>query len=539
MAKSLKRTLPSLLTAITVICAIGLMVSGIFLHRISGTYSFLVGQEYHYSTTLGPALRLVVDPSVSLETMRVNYGLLFSITSAEVARLFHVSTFGGWVTEIQVFQIVFVGCALCAAWFLEQSPHLLLILLVALTPRFSSVDQTVIAAPTSGIRFLTFAILPLLLAFLLRTKSTLCAAIAGAAISIFVLWNPETGLPCAAALLFFVFVSELLDSRSFWRSLGLTCFAILVSCLLLTAGFAAIVGRIVSPHLFFEHFTGIFIGGYGGRAFWHEGMATIGVAMLCALYASSVVIHCCLTVRAQTADRRSIARASMAVAAIVWFGYFAQLPMLSKLYTVIVLLIFTVAPLIEDKRPWVPAAVWLFVFYVGVTYFASAPARFGFGEANFQGIILPEDTARYLNTEAAGLRSAPADTIYFSSAPFSMALASGRINRLKVFDPFGETWTTRSFIGLMQDVSAQHPACILLEAPNSPLLAVSPPRSRFIERIRSALPADYHFLRTDAGWEFGAANERLSRCPLWVINGHFALHSPCRLYPRKRTCAVH
>jgi hypothetical protein len=88
MAKSLKRTLPSLLTAITVICAIGLMVSGIFLHRISGTYSFLVGQEYHYSTTLGPALRLVVDPSVSLETMRVNYGLLFSITSAEVARLF-------------------------------------------------------------------------------------------------------------------------------------------------------------------------------------------------------------------------------------------------------------------------------------------------------------------------------------------------------------------------------------------------------------------------------------------------------------------
>src|SRR6476660_6261409 len=24
-------------------------------------------------------------------------------------------------------------------------------------------------------------------------------------------------------------------------------------------------------------------------------------------------------------------------------------------------------------------------------------------------------------------------------------------------------------------------------------------------------------------------------CPLWVTSGHFALHSPCPLYPRKRT----
>jgi len=30
----------------------------------------------------------------------------------------------------------------------------------------------------------------------------------------------------------------------------------------------------------------------------------------------------------------------------------------------------------------------------------------------------------------------------------------------------------------------------------------------------------------------------LSRCPLWVISGHFAVQSPCPLYLRKRTCAV-
>ena len=28
------------------------------------------------------------------------------------------------------------------------------------------------------------------------------------------------------------------------------------------------------------------------------------------------------------------------------------------------------------------------------------------------------------------------------------------------------------------------------------------------------------------------------QCPLWVISRHFAVQSPCPLYPRKRTCAV-
>jgi len=28
-------------------------------------------------------------------------------------------------------------------------------------------------------------------------------------------------------------------------------------------------------------------------------------------------------------------------------------------------------------------------------------------------------------------------------------------------------------------------------------------------------------------------------CPLWVISGHFALHSPCPLYTQERTFAVH
>lgn len=228
------------------------------------------------------------------------------------------------------------------------------------------------------------------------------------------------------------------------------------------------------------------------------------IAVVCALYASSVVIYCCLAVRAGSADPHTIARAAIATAALVWFAYYAHKPGISSLYTIIFLLSFTLGPLLQARRAYVPALVWLLIAAANVDVLVSLPARFGFGQPTFQGTILPADAATYLNDHAAKLKSAPDNIIYFSSTPFSMALATGRTNALPIFDPLGETWTEESFRQLLKEMDERRPSCILIESADSPLLAASPRAGNSCGGFSRRLRTNTHFAAKRVAGIFGA-----------------------------------
>jgi hypothetical protein len=495
-SKTLNNILRRALIAAAVTYVIAATVPGIFLHRITSTSAFVVGQDYHYSLMFGAPLRLLVDPGATLDSIKINYGLLFSLTSAGLAKLFRVESLGGWLRLVQICQLLFLICALWAAWMLERRRLLVLVVAVTLTGWLCTMNQSVVAPTSSGLRFLNFALLPLVLAILKNLQGPRLAALAGLFSGLLILWNQETGIASTAALLFFVFVREYAQKSLLLAALAATALAVIVSIAVTSAGIFVILGESTKFLLFLAYLFG-HVNGYNGHPLRFEP-----IAIICALYASSLVIYTCLSVRAGAADVHSFARAAIAVTVVVWFAYYVHNPGLWGLYSIVALLSFTLAPLFVAPRRIVPVFVWLIIIAMNIEYLATLPARFSWSQPNYQGIIMPADAAVYLNEHGNALKEAPKSTIYFSSTPFTMALVSGRTNSLPAFDPFGETWTDKGFADLIDAVERQMPACILVEAAGSPLLATSPPRSAFMQRVRKALPPGYPLRNTSAGWDF-------------------------------------
>jgi hypothetical protein len=466
------------------------------LHRETSTFAFVVGQDYHYSVALGASLRLVLDPAASLGTMRFNFGALFAEVTAAAAHLFHVTTFGGWVRLIQIGQIVFLLCALGSAWLFERSRRYVLAVALTVAPWASTMNQDVVAPTSSGLRFLNFALLPLALTAMKGKRAGTAAAIGGLCGALALLWNPETGIACTAVFTFFVFLTAFANGGALIKPLGLTALTVVIALLGGGGSLLLLLGGTDAHWLFLQHLIE-HVNGYNGHPLPFEP-----IAIIAALYASALVIYTCLAVRAGEADDGVIARGALAAGAVVWFAYYVHSPSYAHLYSVVLLLCFTLAPLLAAPTRWAPALIALVIAGVNVQEIVTLPARFGLAQPTFQGIVLPADAANYLDAHAAALMAAPADIVYFASTPFSMALASGRTNPLPIFDPFGETWTYDAFNALMQTVAAKKPACILVEQAGSPLLAVNLARAQFMQRVEKSVPAGYGKTRSDGGWDF-------------------------------------
>jgi len=475
---------------------LALTVPGVFLRRVSSTLAFVVGQDYHYSVTFGASLRLLLDPSSTLAAVKVNFGFLFTLLAAGAADLFHVHSFGDWLRLVQGFQFVFLICAVASAWVLERNRWLVIAVALSAAPWLSTMNQAIVAPTSSGLRFLNFALLPFALAAVKSLNGARAAAVAGVASAVFFLWNPETGIVCAAALVFFIFVREFAGSASLGKALGLICLAAVVASAAIIAALVLMLGDPREHWLFLQQLIG-HVNGYNGHELYPDP-----IALICALYASSVVIYCCFAVRAGSADSATIVRAAFATAALVWFAYYAHKPGIASLVSIVFLLSFTLGPILNARPIYLSAFVWLVIAAVNVTELASQPARFSHAPPTFQGTILPAEATAYLNDHAAQLKNAPKDIIYFSSTPFSMALATGRTNPLSVFDPFGETWTEESFRQLRKEIDERRLSCILIESADSPLLAVSPPRAQFMRRIQQAIAQDFKLRSKEGGWDF-------------------------------------
>jgi hypothetical protein len=471
-----------------------LLLSGFFLHRAVATDTFITIDDYHYSVVMGSALRIAFGEAAS--ALRINFGLLSTLSAGLLARLFAVDSFAGWIRLTQSFQVLFLFCAVVSAVAFQRDRRLVLVVLFVSVPFASTVSPFVLTPNNSGLRYLGFALLPLALTFLIAGKGYRDAIVAGLACALFVLWNTETGIACSAALLFYLAVSEFAAGRPLSGVFGLLCIASAIAVAAVAVISIASFGGVGGLNLLLEHLIGHAKSDYNGHLFDKWSIA----ALVLALYASTVVIHCCLTVRAGSTDRRLIARAAIAFASIVWFAYYAHNSFYFVLWFNLFLLLFTIEPVLALGKAAVVGVVALAIA-CNIAGLRPVPGRFTMNSGTVQGLSLPEDTAVYLRRHADLLRSIDAlRMVYFTGTPFIMAVMTRKVNDLTVFDPFGETWTEAQLHDLIQDALAKNPTLILIEANGSPLL--NAPRQQFLQRVRKAISSRFSLTRTEDGFEF-------------------------------------
>jgi hypothetical protein len=471
-----------------------LLIPGFFLHRTAATDLFVENDDYHYGVVIGSALRIALGEAPS--ALRINYGLLSAMTAGALARLFAIDSFAGWIRLTQSFQVLFLVCAAASAWAFQRDRRLMWVVIFASVPFASTINRFVLTPNNSGFRYLGFALLPLALTVLKADKGYRNAAIAGLACALFLLWNTETGLACGAALLFYLSVSELAAGRPLLGMLRV----LLVACAIATAVVVLVsiasLGSIGNWQRLLDHLRGHAELGYNGHLFDKWSFA----ALVLALYASTVVVYCCLMVRAGSTDRDLVARAAVAVASIVWFGHYAHNGFYFVLWFDLFLLLFTIEPIFTAGRHAVVGIV-LLVIVCNAEGLRPVPGGFTTSPATVQGLALPQNTATYLRRHAELLRSIHAPRMfYFTGTPFIMTVMTRKQNDLAVFDPFAETLTDAEFGQLIRDVLANGPPLILIEVDDSPLLDA--PRRQFMHRVRGAVASSFSLTGTADGFEF-------------------------------------
>jgi hypothetical protein len=468
------------------------LAPGFFLHRTAAPETFAVLDDHHYSFVYGSALRMVLGHNPA--DLRINYGLFSTLSAAFLAKFFAIETFAGWIKLTQFFQIFFLFCAAISAWVLERNRRLVLLVIIV-TALYASTWNFLIPTPNNtGFRFLGFALLPLALAILKKCDGLTGALIASFASAIFILWDTETGLACSSALLFYIFVSEIANRRTVLDAFWLTSLTVAASVFLVASIFMSLLGAAAKPSLLLAQLIGVAGGGYNGHLFDKYVILAVGLA----LYASSLVLYCCLRARDGLADRDLIARAALATASTVWFGYYAHNAFSFGLSINLFLMLLTLGPLVQMRR-----TAWLSAILLGVTcnFVVLRPTEFTIKKTNIEGVMLPNNVAAYLqerNNQIKWIQSY--DMFYFVSAPFTTALMTKRANDSPIFDPFVETWTKDEFERLVRSLNNRDLSLILVESDGSPLLDA--PRREFLHRIRDAITPKFRLATTKSGLEF-------------------------------------
>src|SRR5262249_1229305 len=157
-------------------------------------------------------------------------------------------------------------------------------------------------------------------------------------------------------------------------------------------------------------------------------MTPDGVAVLVAIYASYLVIICCFEAAGEFLGIATIERAALAVAAIIWFGYYMYRPLFWNLWGILFLLSFTVSPLlfnkgtmtIYSKIAWIAVVAVVANIYLFEYFYKRMHVRLQFtsNAPTFQGVIIPELDAKFIEGQAQYLGSIEAKVVFFATASF-------------------------------------------------------------------------------------------------------------------------
>lgn len=496
--------------------------------------------DYHFAVVLGSVDRLR-DPNIRALDLPMTYGVLSNWTAAKILNITAAETVGSYIRLIQWFGVVFAAVLMIAAWNWSGRNKLFttVVALVGIVP-VSSLFMSSWHPNQSGWRMLGFALFLLMipnLSRLLRSEGR--PFVIGVAAAFLLLWNQETGIACAAGLLFLTIMLEYRTTLSVAAAaasavamLAVTA-AVSFSVILLVRGGIPAVDPLQAA------------AGYGGLRL--EGNL---VAFAIAIAATCATLRTILAVRFEIASLRDIEHGAIGVTLLVWFAYFMARPHMLNLWSSTVLSLFLFER-IFSRSFWVrwagasvasspiTMAMLLFVFYLPISrqFEFARYARFpDFSNvATVSGLFVPEPLAEIALKQADAIKEfrSQGSVVFLTSLSFLMARLSGEQNGLSVYEPFGEAWTESRARIIRKEISDKRPDFLLIDAPDNVFLNVERERFAYFQRLRNSLSPEFVLIAVRNGWQVWSrvtSSENAIREKAQFLSGRAWGERECLLY---------
>ncbi len=474
--------------------------------------------EVHYSIIVSPGDRLSQGGRLFANVMP-HYGMVTPFVLATVERARGLLSFGDHIRLIQLMQVVFAVGAFLSFWL--WAGKRLLPTTIAFLPVLAYVHTlhiSVFCPNQSGWRFagLPWGICVLIA---IRERQRRVAMILGLAAGGFLLFNPETGIVLTIAYLTYLLTFYWPKPRR-WASIlrGLAVFALAAGVLpaAFIVVFRLVLGYIPSPYADGGSYALTrFASGYGGLRI-HFGVAWI------VILAQALFVAVFLSMSTSTLTSRQRVSLSIAVATLVWFGYFANRPHPWNLWTLSFLFGFSVIDMLRadgfkrylaalrQRHVALGAAILVFVVANGLPIVLSglrdnlnalrlsrrAPAEI------VSDVRLDPAYADAVRRRAAYVRARAkvVPLYYFSSNTYLVPLVSGVIPNLPFSDPYVEGFTMDDFNRSAEWIEAHAPGEVLFDDPTDGPAGTAA-RQVFIARLKSRLAASYRQTHRTSGWE--------------------------------------
>jgi hypothetical protein len=475
--------------------------------------------EVHYSITVSEGDRLSQGRRLFSEVVP-HYGLVEPFILTEIERASGLLSFGSHVRFVQSMQILFCLAVFLCYWLWSRRRILPTALTFLPILAFAHTLHISIFCPNqSGWRFLGLALGLLLLVVLSRRNDRRLPMILGGALGALLVFNPETGLVVGAAYAVYLvsgFARDRPSARHIFGAAAVFASSVGVAPLAFALLFRLMLGYFPNPfHRGSSSALSHFAGGYGGLKIY---FSISWIVIL--VHSIFEIIRAGLAIDALSSRRR--VRLSVAVAILVWFGYFANRPTPWNLWTYWFLYGFLIVDLVREpclrryetllRSCRVPvaaslltmvAASGMFVFLCAIrdTLVAIKATRQTSGQV-LSGVRLADayaNTAR-LRADFARLRSQQVSLLYFTSNTYLVPLVSGIIQDFPFSDPYVESFGMDDFERSVRWIETKHPEELLFDDPAAGSTG-SPERDIFIARLKSRLSTIYRRTGTASAWE--------------------------------------
>lgn len=479
--------------------------------------------EWHYSTTLAQADRLASGLRLGSQ-VNLSYGVIHTLIVAVIERNWGLLDFGAHVRLVQASQIIFLAVAILAFYFWRpHNPVFVLFAAFLVGPWVSTSHYSVFYPNQTGWRSLGLAVGVAIL-MMCRRSVTQAAWVLGAAACFLVLYNPETGTCLTLGYALFLLSRQRNLQVSHLCSLTVRAGA---GAAIVLAGVSLLfrAGLGYWPYFDTSNPFGLiskFGQGYGGVPLYFDLFA-----LMIFLHSTWIVGSTVLKWKTRNLEFEESAKLAISATILAWFAYFVNRPYAWNLWTYQFLYVFLLAdvvipsPLRRLGRRGIAKTIFDFriaamtfvvlpmALHVNIailTATVSPERRPEVNTAMVSGLLMPEDSAGVIKTQAGFLASQAQDTLFFSCHSYSLSLLTKRFNPLPGQDTFAETITDSDFERLVAEINKISPSVMLFDAPscqpesaeNSLLYFFN---SIFFDRLKRRLAGRYERTSVTSGWQ--------------------------------------
>jgi len=494
-----------------------------------GPVKDLIWLEMHLTSTIGVGESVAAGLKL-FENVHPSYGLFFPTLFAIYHRYLGDFSAADYLRFIQFLHVLFALFALTAhIMWRPRHPMMWLIPALFYLPFLHTFHSAIFRPTQSAWRFIGFPLGILLLLWIGRGENRKVPFALGLIAGFLLLFNLETGIALSFGIGMFVLSRVRFNQLKeiFLRPL-LMLAGIFTSFFIFMLFYRMGVGGFPlsfdSP-LPFQH-IGNFSSGMGGLKFYKDLMALL------------ILVHS-LFIFYRNAHRWRMGplsfdqafRVAISSCILVWFAYYANRPHPWNLWTFLFLYSFLIAEYLDPRWfKWNPKRLARFslplpVLMIGIVIIPFLASNNAMAikivmkkwessnlAANsqeydrFAGLLIKAQHASLLHEKLAYLRhqNERKDLIYFTvNTYFAPKLAEFRQHQFPFRDAFSEVVTYSAFNDMVRRIRNLHPARILFDDPESPL--IKDYRGDFLmkyyRRLQNSLSPDYRPLKRESGWE--------------------------------------